>query len=180
MLRILQPGLLCFAPLVLASPAIGTRALKARGRAAQGGRSERREDLEPWEEAGVYESPEGVKQAAAPLQHQAHLWCSQYEGNSRERRSPAGFFAAETAALPGAGTQGSGCRAPLVLASPAIGEMRHNCARVHPSPHRMPDLVWKGFRKKALEDTPRQSTGLCCFARWIPGAWQGFHLVCRR
>jgi len=92
MLRILQPGLLCFAPLVLASPAIGTRALKARRRAAQGGRSERREDLEPWEEAGVYESPEGVKQAAAPLQHQAHLWCSQYEGNSRERRSSAGFL----------------------------------------------------------------------------------------
>jgi hypothetical protein len=37
----------------------------------------------------------------ALLQHQAHLWCSQYEGISRDRRSPAGFFAAETAALPG-------------------------------------------------------------------------------
>jgi hypothetical protein len=33
MLRILQPGLHCFAPAVLESPAIGTQALKARVRA---------------------------------------------------------------------------------------------------------------------------------------------------
>ena len=48
MLRILQPGLLCCAPAVLGSPANVTQALKAQRRLAQGGRSERREDLEPW------------------------------------------------------------------------------------------------------------------------------------
>jgi len=41
---------------------IGTQALKARSRAAQGVRSERSEDLEPWVKVAVYESPEGVKQ----------------------------------------------------------------------------------------------------------------------
>jgi len=88
MLRILQPGLHCFAPSVLGSPAIGTQAPKARVRAGCA------EEISPGWKIRTGEE-------VTPLQHQAHLWCSQYEGNSRECRSRAGFFAAETAALPG-------------------------------------------------------------------------------
>jgi hypothetical protein len=91
---------------------------------------------EPWVSGGWVISPERAMQAAAPFQHQAHIWCSQQEGNSRERRSRAGFFAAETAALPGVPWEGLNvmrtepqafgllCRAVPVLTAPAIGTIR--------------------------------------------------------
>jgi len=49
----------------------------------------------------IHARPERARQPAPPFQHQARLWGSQYEANSRQRRSPAGFFCGRAGRAPG-------------------------------------------------------------------------------
>jgi len=177
MLRILQPGLLCPAPSVLASPAIGRQALKARRRAAQGGRSERREDLEPWEEAGVYENPEGVKQSrpysikppprVLPIRRKLtgspesrRLFCGRDGRAPRSSLGGLGRDACGTAGLRMLRILQPGllCPAPSMLASPALGtisvEPFTHTAIVACSAFSEPDCFARGGRCSLMVHPP--------------------------
>jgi len=99
MLRILQPGLLCRAPPVLASQAIGTQALKARGSVAQG--------VSPGYVREADISPARAVQAVSPLQG-LNVMHAGTPGLRLLRILRPGLL----------------CRAPPVLPAPAIGGMQ--------------------------------------------------------